>query len=219
MGPTVKKTSKLHITRPHVKGTIGGFPTQRARDVEHISLPLHHHDGRRKLNRSCHYSDVTMGAMASQITNLTIVYSPVYSGVDQRKHQSSAPLAFVRGIHRWPVNSPNERPVFYTEKCFHLMTSSCAKGLCGCGNPPAFWHRYVANCLFNVIQDSGPRIYQSSIFCHCPTKAILGRHLQYDELTVCVLLSRSFVCVYSNFCQAVIRMFHCLSTDKEEMTH
>ena len=44
-----------------------------------------------------------MGAMASQITSLTIVYSTVYSGVGQRKHQSSASLAFVRGIHKWPI--------------------------------------------------------------------------------------------------------------------
>ena len=41
-----------------------------------------------------------MTTMASQITSLTVVYSIVYSGVDQRKHQSSASLAFVRGIHR-----------------------------------------------------------------------------------------------------------------------
>ena len=41
-----------------------------------------------------------MCAMASQITSLTIVYSTVYSGADQSKHQSSAPLAFVWGIHR-----------------------------------------------------------------------------------------------------------------------
>ena len=52
-----------------------------------------------------HYSDVTMGTMTSQTTSLMIVYSTVYSDADQRKHQSSAPLAFVRGIHRWPVNS------------------------------------------------------------------------------------------------------------------
>ena len=52
-----------------------------------------------------HYNDVIMGAMASQITSLTIVYSSVYSATDQRKHQSSASLAFVRRIHRWPVNS------------------------------------------------------------------------------------------------------------------
>ena len=52
-----------------------------------------------------------MGTMASQIISLTIVYSTIYSGVDQRKHQSSASLAFVRGIHRWPMNSPHKEPV------------------------------------------------------------------------------------------------------------
>ena len=46
-----------------------------------------------------------MGAMSSQITSLTVVYTTVYSDEDQRKHQRSAPLAFVWGIHRWPVNS------------------------------------------------------------------------------------------------------------------
>ena len=60
---------------------------------------------------STHYNDVTMGAIASQITSLTIVYSIVYSDADQRKHQSSASLAFVRGIHRGPVNSPHKWPV------------------------------------------------------------------------------------------------------------
>ena len=52
-----------------------------------------------------------MGTMASQITSLTIVYSIVYSGADQRMHQSYASLALVRGIHRWPVNSPHKGPV------------------------------------------------------------------------------------------------------------
>ena len=58
-----------------------------------------------------HYNDVIMSAMASQLTSLTIVYSSVYSGADQRKHQSSASLAFVRGIRRWPVNSLHQRQV------------------------------------------------------------------------------------------------------------
>ena len=62
------------------------------------------------------YDDVIMGAMTSQITSLMIVYSTVYSGADQRKHQSSASLAFVRGIHRGPVNSPHKWPV--TRKMF-----------------------------------------------------------------------------------------------------
>ena len=52
-----------------------------------------------------------MSVMASQITSLTIVYSTVYSGVDQRKHPSFASLAYVRGIHRWPVNSLRKGPV------------------------------------------------------------------------------------------------------------
>ena len=51
-----------------------------------------------------------MGAMTSQITRLTIGYSTVHSGADQRKHQSSTSLAFVWGIHRWPVNSPHKWP-------------------------------------------------------------------------------------------------------------
>ena len=62
-------------------------------------------------NRHLHYSDVIMDVIASQITSLTIVCSTVYSDADQRKHQSSASLAFVPGIHRWPVNSPHKWPV------------------------------------------------------------------------------------------------------------
>ena len=63
-----------------------------------------------------HYNDVIMSAMVSQITSLTTVYGSVYSGVDQRKHQRSASLAFVRGIHKWPMNSPHKRLV--TQKMF-----------------------------------------------------------------------------------------------------
>ena len=54
-----------------------------------------------------HYCDVIMGVVAAQITSLTFVYWTAHSGADQRKHQSSASLAFVRGIHLWPVNSPH----------------------------------------------------------------------------------------------------------------
>ena len=59
----------------------------------------------------CHYNDVIMTTMASQITSLTAVYSIVYSDADQGKHQNSASLAFVWGIHRLPVNSPHKGPV------------------------------------------------------------------------------------------------------------
>ena len=59
-----------------------------------------------------------MGAIASQIASLTIVYSTAYSDADERKHQSSVSLAFVWGIHRGPVNSPHKRPV--TRKMFPI---------------------------------------------------------------------------------------------------
>ena len=75
------------------------------------------------LSRISEYNDVIMSPMASQITSLTIVYSTVYSGADQKKHQSSASLVFMRGIHRWPVNCPTKGQ--WRGNCFHLMTSSC----------------------------------------------------------------------------------------------
>ena len=77
-----------------------------------------------------HYGDVIMTTIASQITSLTVVYSIVYSGADQRKHQSSASLAFVQGIHRgrWIPRTKGQ----LRGKCFHLMTSS--------------WMNYFRNC-------------------------------------------------------------------------
>ena len=52
-----------------------------------------------------------MSMMASQITGVSIVCSTVCSGKDSRKHQSFMSLPFVRGIHRWPVDSPPKGPV------------------------------------------------------------------------------------------------------------
>ena len=77
-----------------------------------------------------HYSGGIMSAMGSQTTSVCIIYSTVCSGTDQGKHQSSASLAFVRGIRRWPVNSSHKGPV--TQKCFHSMTSPWAsiKSIC-----------------------------------------------------------------------------------------
>ena len=77
----------------------------------------------------CHYSDFTMSAMASQITGVSIIYSTVCSCADQRKHQSSASLAFVGGIHRWPVNSPHTGPV--ARKMFPFDDIIMALSLCG----------------------------------------------------------------------------------------
>ena len=68
---------------------------------------------RNLLGKICpyHHIDVIMGAVASQITSVSIVCSTVCSDADQRNHQSSASLAVVGVNHRWPVNSPHKRPV------------------------------------------------------------------------------------------------------------
>ena len=80
-------------------------------------------DSTPQLDSMLHYSDVIMVKMASQITtSLMIVYYTIYPGADQRKHESSASLAFVRGIHQWPVNSRTKSQL--RGKCFHLMSSS-----------------------------------------------------------------------------------------------
>ena len=72
-----------------------------------------------------HYSDLIMSTMASQRTAVWIVCSAFWLGTDQREHQSFESLAFVRGIHCWPVDSPHKGPI--TRKLFHLMTSSWRK--------------------------------------------------------------------------------------------
>ena len=99
-----------------------------------------------------HYTDVIMGVIASQITSLTIVYSTVYSDADQRKHQSSASLAFVRGIHRGPVNSLHKWPV--TRKMFpfddDIMFSAA---ICSVMLLP---HRWWPSCLlYSIAVDNG----------------------------------------------------------------
>ena len=109
-----------------------------------------------------HYSDVITSTIASQITSLTSVYWTVYWDADQRKYHSSASLAFVRGIHRWPVNSPHKGPV--TRKmfpfddvimdnlnvsltgikwfrCHGLQASQCPSGSCKVSLPT--WNHHV----------------------------------------------------------------------------
>ena len=72
-----------------------------------------------------HFSDVITSVLAYQITGVSIVCSTVCWGAYQRKYQSSPSLAFVRGIDRWPVDSPHKGQE--RRKCFHLITSSWGK--------------------------------------------------------------------------------------------
>ena len=84
--------------------------------INRTDYPTVPHHRRYISQNTPHYCDLIMTTIASQITILTIVYSIVYSDADQIKHQSSASLAFVLGIHRRPLNSPHKRPV--TRKMF-----------------------------------------------------------------------------------------------------
>ena len=65
------------------------------------------------LGISSHYSDVIIRAMASQITGVSIVCSALWSGADQTKHQSTASLAFVRGIHRLPASNAENVSIWW----------------------------------------------------------------------------------------------------------
>ena len=76
-----------------------------------------------------HYDDVIMSAITSLISSPTIVYSTIYSDADQRKHQRSASLAFVREIHRWLVNSPHKWPVTRKMFPFDDVIMQCASRL------------------------------------------------------------------------------------------
>ena len=87
-----------------------------------------------------HYNDAIMSTMASQITGNSIVCSTISSDTNQRKHQNSTSLAFVRGIHRWLVDSTHKRPVTWNMLPFDDVI------MCGPtpGHPYASIGRYQA---------------------------------------------------------------------------
>ena len=109
-----------------------------------------------------------MTMLASQITSLTVVYSIVYSGVNQRKHQSSASLAFVREIHWRPVNFPHKWPVTrimfpfdgrhhelwkcLTEKPAVATAKSLATLVLNTVYPKKYAHGFVVLCFVVVTQ-------------------------------------------------------------------
>ena len=74
-----------------------------------------------------------MSAMASQITGVSIVWSIIGSGTNERKHQSSASLTFALEIHGWLMNSPHNGPV--TRNMFPsddvIMNDVCGENIGG----------------------------------------------------------------------------------------
>ena len=120
---TSKETTKLRLTGFLCLNATGHrwFPSQK----EPSSVKIFH------------YNDDIMGAIASQITSLTTVYSTVNSGADQRKHRSSAPLAFVRGEFTGPfpaqMASNAENISIWLRHHAHVMTSSLFFSNCPAG--------------------------------------------------------------------------------------
>ena len=133
-----------------------------------------------------------MSVMASQITSLTIVFSTVYSGADQRKHRSSVALAFVRGIRRWPGNSPHKWPV--TRKLFPfddvIMWNLKVCLIMRMGileHSQSTWLSYgrntPTNCFYN---DRLMRVLRLHVMCHIvPVMARYQTHVVQNWCAVC----------------------------------
>ena len=112
------------------------------------------------------YDDVMISSMASQITSLTIIHSTVYSGTDERKHQSSASLVFVRGIHRGPVNSLHKWPVTRKMFPFDDVIMFC-------------WESYSAYSFWLY----KPRSYVGTVIRSTATKSVLFQIEMYQKTT------------------------------------
>ena len=132
-----------------------------------------------------YYGDCIMGAMVSQITSITVVYSTVYSGADQRIHKSSASLAFVWGIHRWSVNSPHKWPV--TRKMFPFDDVIMKRGRCW-----VFWMYNISGSgqyMWNIIKHNQALSIQP---CHGHTivlqcKTVIAARKSYNLPQYCCL--------------------------------
>ena len=116
-----------------------------------------------------HYSYVIMSLMASQITGASIVCSIFCSCADRRKHQSSALLASVRAINRWPVDYPHKGPM--TRKCFHLITMG-----------------YV------VLTRLRHCLHRKLSFCKLPVQSVTKLFSQNDDNSLPVLLNLWYSC-------------------------
>ena len=123
-----------------------------------------------------------MGVMASQITNITIFHSTVYSDAVQRKHLSSASLAFVRGIHRGPVNSPHKWPVTRKMFPFHDVIMSCIISI---------------SCFINHRSPSPWRLMNAMPLRSVPTVVCSGWQNRKHEN--CTLLRKAHVIIAKKF--------------------
>ena len=141
-----------------------------------------------------------MGAIASPITSLMIVYSIVYSDADQRKHQSSASLAFVWGIHRRPVNSPHKGSV--TRKMFPfddvIMRFPGWRWLTS-------WHCIAPQLTHNTLKKASIGV----LFKKCWKKAFISNMFQIVSRHLTSVLCASGVFWYV---RDILGSFRCIGT-------
>ena len=149
-----------------------------------------------------------MGTIASQITSLTIVYTTVYSDAYQRKHESSSSLAFMRGIHRGPVNSPHKWPVTRKMFPFDDVIMKCRPG--GETNPlwscicvalqnlhstldwrhqAITWNNVDWGHIVSLSWSSWSTIVSSPMICHMPASILLIIHIFLNAF--CLIVWRS----------------------------
>ena len=144
-----------------------------------------------------------MSAIASQITSHTLVYSNVCSGANQRKHHSSASLAFVRGIHRWPVNSPYKWQATRKMFPFDDVIMICSKS------------NY--NDCYTLVFSLNPKKLRTSYVITLDNNSTCDEALKNDaeisgdQQLRTLHISWKFQCRLSMHCKVVPRMFimHC----------
>ena len=126
-----------------------------------------------------------MSTMASQITSLTIVCLTVYLGTDERKYQSSASLAFVKGIHRWQVNSPHKGPLTRKKFPFDDVIIRYLRNYCGRGLHLLEWKRDIYPVPGATVQEL--ITMKSSAYLNLQTNTFCGTHQRYHILigTIC----------------------------------
>ena len=140
-----------------------------------------------------------MSAIASEITSFTNVNPTVYSDADQRKHQSSASLAFLRG-DQWIPHTK----VQWRGKCSHLMTSACVT-VHGCISIVDISTIYVLNCL-GKSKCNIPRQWKSNgsrdtfsfrtgvrYPVECCSESTRGRHFSKCRIIICLLCKQNTV--------------------------
>ena len=121
-----------------------------------------------------------MSAMVSQITGVSIVYSTGCSGPDQRKHPSSASLAFVRGIHRETVDSPHKGPVMRKMCPFNdVILLNCTHFYFECTGIPRQYNMQYKNHEGNCILSA----FMANIFIHSVASRQKRNYLPYEEST------------------------------------